>query len=220
MKSDTVVGALGKIRNSRRSTDGDMQSDCTTTDARAAAYNLQMPLIIDANNLLHTTMPQPLAGLDETRLCALLARGPWAGDHVTVVCDGAGSAMDMRASPSDAVDLRFAGHSRTADDVIIAMIDADSAPRRLVVVSNDREIRRAARRRRARAWSCEMLIGELARTAATSDRAVSDRPADQPLDRKQVDHWLEQFGVDGDKPIDPDEPQRRPWDFELDDELD
>lgn len=179
-----------------------------------------MPLIIDANNLLHTTMPQPLAGLNETRLCALLARGPWAGDRVTVVCDGASGTLDMRCSPSDAVELRFAGHRQTADDVIIAMIDADSAPRRLVVVSNDREIRRAARRRRARAWTCEMLIGELARTAAGGDRTSSDRPTDQPLDRGQVDHWLEQFGIDGDKPIDPDEPRRRLWDFDRDDELD
>ncbi len=180
-----------------------------------------MPLIIDANNLLHTTMPQPLAGLDESRLCALLARGPWAGDRVTVVCDGTGgSALDRRESPTDAVELRFAGHRRTADDVIIAMIDADTAPRRLVVVSNDREIRKAARRRRARAWSCEMLIGELARTAAASDRTSSGSPADQPLDSGQVDHWLEQFGLDGDQPIDPGERRRRPWDFEMDDELD
>jgi hypothetical protein len=179
-----------------------------------------MPLIVDANNLLHTTMPQPLAGLDESRLCALLARGPWAGDRVTVVCDGVGGPLDMRASPSDRVELRFAGPNRTADDVIIAMIDADTAPRRLVVVSNDREIRRAARRRRARAWSCEMLIGELARTGAGGDRSSAGLPADEPLDSGQVDHWLEQFGLDGDQPIDPNERRRRLWDFDMDDQLD
>ncbi len=47
--------------------------------------------------------------------------------------------------------VRFAAKSGSADELIEELIRADSAPRRLMVVSSDHRLQRAARRRKATA---------------------------------------------------------------------
>ena len=168
-----------------------------------------MPLIIDGNNLLHAPMPPALAGLDEARLCRLLADGPWRRRRMVVVCDGAPGPLQQVESPDAAVEIVYSGPNRSADDVIIKMIDSDSAPRRLVVVSNDRQIQRAARRRRAKVSTCEQFIRQLAAmaNAAAAEPAKPRKPRRPGLSETDVDEWLELFGLDGDQPLDqPDEP--------------
>lgn len=123
-----------------------------------------MSLIIDGYNLLHTTMPPVIAGLDEMTLCRLLAVSRWRGESVVVVCDGQ-PKPHAPASPVASVLLLYSGPGVSADDVIIQRIDADSTPRRLIVVSSDRQIQKAARRRRAQAWSSPRLVRELAKLA-------------------------------------------------------
>ena len=178
-----------------------------------------MPLIIDGNNLLHAPMPTILAGLDEARLCRLLAAGPWRGRRMVVVCDGAPGPMREVESPENAVELVHSGPNKTADDLIIAMVDKDSAPRRLVVVSNDRQIQRAARRRRSKVCSCEQFIRQLvaianAEAAGRANPQKPRRPAPGSLDANDVDAWLKEFGLDGDQPIDETD---QPWtDLEID----
>jgi len=104
-----------------------------------------MPLLVDCYNVLHVTMPPPLAGLDEGGLCrAIVAAGLHRDGTAVVVADGRPKPLGETASPVAGVELIYAGAERTADDVIIERIGADSAPRRLTVVTNDREIVRAA----------------------------------------------------------------------------
>ena len=104
-----------------------------------------MPLLIDCYNVLHAQKPVSLAGLEEASLCALLAASPWARSGVTVVCDGrpkphSPTPGELASSPGGGVELIFSGPGRSADDVIIGLIEKDSAPRRLTVVSSDRTI--------------------------------------------------------------------------------
>lgn len=161
-----------------------------------------MPLLIDCYNVLHTTMPASLAGLDEAGLCQALARSPWAGRRIVVVCDGVVKPHSPAASPAAGVQLVYSGPSRSADDVIISLIARDTAPRRLSVVTNDREIQKAARRRRAKVLSCERFIGALA--AAQGQRKVKpasagkkDRYGGAPaLSPGQVEQWMREFGID------------------------
>ena len=161
-------------------------------------------LLIDCYNLLHTAMPPALAGLDEDRLCRLLARGPARSrgrDHAVVVCDGVPKPGVPSESPVAGIELVYSGAGRTADDVIIERIDADSAPRRLVVVSTDHRIRRAARRR-ARAVTSDQFVGRLvellgARGAASGPPPRgSDKPAVDRLSESDVQAWLEAFDVE------------------------
>lgn len=155
-----------------------------------------MALLIDCYNLMHTTMPTQLAGLDEAGLC--MALGRWrGGGRIVVVCDGRVKPHGPEVSPAEGVELVYSGPSRSADDVIIAMIDADSAPRRLTVVSNDRAIQKAARRRRCRVMTCERLIGTLTARGANPAAKQGGRVMPTgPLSEDEVDRWLEQFGID------------------------
>lgn len=168
-----------------------------------------MPLIVDCYNLLHADMPPLLAGLDEARLCRLLDVSRYRGGAMTVVCDGGPKPGLAQRSPVESVELRYAGAGRSADAEIMAMIAADSAPRRLVVVSDDREIQQAARRRRAKVMPCPAMVAELARAAERLERAGHQRMHDQPnLPGGDVRAWAKLFGVDPDKPIDPRERKR------------
>ncbi|MFW6032614.1 MAG: hypothetical protein ACOCTI_04490, partial [Phycisphaeraceae bacterium] len=93
---------------------------------------------------------------------------------------------------------------------------ADSAPRRLIVVSSDHAVRRAARRRRATSWTSEQFLHELSIRLSTPPPEpappVKRRPGDMPPE--EVDRWLERFGFNPgelkDEPGEDDEPWP-PW---------
>jgi predicted RNA-binding protein with PIN domain len=155
-----------------------------------------MPLFIDCYNLLHATMPPSLAGLDEDGLCRVLAASPWAGDRIVVVCDGVVKPGTPSASPVSRVELIYSGPSKTADDVIIEMAAANSAPRRLYVVTDDREIQKAVKRRKAQVISTGAFIRALATSrpaGSTIDSTARHRPA---LPEGEVNQWLKEFGID------------------------
>ncbi|MEM8496081.1 MAG: NYN domain-containing protein [Planctomycetota bacterium] len=141
-----------------------------------------MPMLIDCYNVLHCAMPPMLAGLDVEGLCRALSKTRWAKtDEITIVADGRPNPLGTPTSPVGEVELIYSGGSslggRTADDVIIARIADDATPRRLTVVSSDREIRAAARHRRCTSWSTEdflsRLCGQLRRDAS---HARKDKP--------------------------------------------
>jgi uncharacterized protein len=156
-----------------------------------------MPILIDCYNVLHAEKPASLAGLGEASLCGLLAQSPWASGGVTVVCDGMPKPHSPAAREVEPVTLIFSGQGRSADDVIIGLIDADSAPRRLTVVSSDRTIRRAARRRRARDVSSEVFLEKLAQAMKRGGGGATapGKPSTGPLTDDHIDRWLDWFGI-------------------------
>ncbi len=87
---------------------------------------------------------------------------------------------------------------RPADEVIIEHIRANSAPRRLTVVSTDREIRQAARRRRCKSVTSQdfaVLLEKL--TEAPTQRRPSEPPEKtHGLSGKHVDEWMKEFGFE------------------------
>ncbi len=166
-----------------------------------------MPLIVDCYNVLYAPMPASLAGLDEAGLCRALARSVWRGQRVVVVCDGLVKPHGPDVSPVEGVELRYSGRGRSADDVIVELVDADSAPRRLTVVSSDRQVQKAARRRRCRVVSSEDFIRALAATPGAKHHGADDRRPLTPLSEQEVTRWLKRFGVDGAD----DKPEDRPW---------
>ena len=163
-------------------------------------------IIIDCYNLLHTTMPPSLAGLDERMLCRLLARAGYDRGRAMIICDGVVKPHAPESSDFDGIELVYSGPRRSADDLIVELVNADSAPRRLTVVTNDRQIQRAARRRRAKVRSCEALIQDLAAAAGGRSDAPTPSPSPKPdhvrLTDQQVQQWLDEFGLDGSTPPD------------------
>ena len=108
-----------------------------------------MKVLVDTMNALHKTgvLPPDLAGMDVQGLVVALSRGRWARNQVLLVCDG-NPPPGERTPHAGGIRTIYAGNRCEADDVIEQLIERSDAPTRLLVVSEDRRIIKAARRRR------------------------------------------------------------------------
>ena len=160
-----------------------------------------MPVLVDTYNLLHITgiLPPEYAGIDVHGLAAMIARSRYRRQQVTLICDGTPRSRESSAdAPSSRLRIVYAGPGREADDEITDLIDRDSAPRRLLVISNDHRIRQHARRRKARTLACETFLRRLvldARHASPGRKQASPRRPIEPLDEKQITAWYREFGI-------------------------
>lgn len=160
-----------------------------------------MPLIIDTMNVLHVTgvLPPDLAGLDVGDLPVLIRMSRYRSQQVTLVCDGTG-IPGVKAGRLGLITIRFAGRGRTADDVIIALVVKSSIPRRLLIVSSDNEVLRAARRRRCQVITSEMFLRNLAADIRDADRPAQRKVASKPtatsMTAEQVEKWIGIFNAD------------------------
>lgn len=156
-----------------------------------------MPLLLDAYNILHVVgvLPPDLAGIDLDELADLVADSRFRGDEAILVCDG---VPKRHAVTHPSVHVRFAGAGRTADETIVRLVRRSSAPKRITVVTSDREIVQAVRRRRAGVIPSDRFLAMLAEdhTRPGSPSRSSSTSAMHPSDRRQVDAWLRLFRVD------------------------
>jgi uncharacterized protein len=164
-----------------------------------------MSLLIDGYNLVYVA---GIVGrgvgpgtLQRSRLALLnfLAESldPAELTHTTVVFDSHDAPWGLpRQVEYHGITVRFATHYEEADDLIEELIRADSAPRRLVVVSSDHRLQRAARRRRANAVDSDVWYAELVRARRERQEASPQAPAQPavPLLEEDVNYWLRQFG--------------------------
>lgn len=155
-----------------------------------------MPLLIDTYNVLHTTgvLPPEMAGIDVGGLIRLISSSRYGRQLVTLVCDGTGPMPSSGGLPRR-IAVRFAGPGREADDLILELIEAASDRRRITVVTSDRAVATAARKRRCRTITSQTFLGQLLADAQTRPKPPDDRPTGR-LDKKRVDQWIEQFGLD------------------------
>ena len=172
--------------------------------------------IIDGYNVLHASrwLASSWKGVDRQRFCMLLARlAQHQGQRITVVFDALPSDSAPVFPAPAPLEVIYSGHDRTADDVIIQMVNDSSGPRDLTVVSSDRQIRSAAKRR-----GCKLLrAGEFIKSAArqlAQAKNLAENPAEptekhKGLTRAQTRQWLIEFGLDPDRDDDPYEKMRR-----------
>jgi len=159
-----------------------------------------VPVIVDGNNLLHVARQAEQAGplLGRSLLCHKLGR--WAQrrrERVHVIFDGPAPNQELAEQiRGPIIQVSYSGSS-TADAVLKSILESDSAARRLLV-SSDREIARAARRRRARVmrsdefWALVRL--DLARPLPPR---VEPREKWAGLEPAATDQWLREFGLEG-----------------------
>jgi predicted RNA-binding protein with PIN domain len=130
-----------------------------------------MHYLIDGYNLLHAMgiirgRPGP-TGLEKARLRLLGLLGGTYGEEagqVTIVFDAAG-ALPGATEFKDykGLQVRFAGRRQEADDLIEFLIEHDSAPKKLHVISDDHRIQQAARRRQCIVLGCADYVDWLDR---------------------------------------------------------
>ena len=157
-----------------------------------------MRYVIDGYNLLyamglvHARMGPH--GLEKARL-ALLGRLHASGEApaVTVVFD-AGHAPPRAQAEQDHQGVRVLfALQREADDLIEELIRHDSAPRGLTVVSDDRRVRRAARRRHCAVLGCLDFLDQLSRPALPAAPPDEAPAKPQGVSREEAQHWLREF---------------------------
>jgi predicted RNA-binding protein with PIN domain len=118
-------------------------------------------LLVDGYNVAKTAWPD--LGLEEQRsrlvraLDGLVAR---SGASAEVVFDGPEEAVVTGRQGTPSVNVRYSG-GELADDVVVGLVDAFPPDRPVVVVSNDREVRDAARGRAANVIGSDTLIALL-----------------------------------------------------------
>ncbi|MCL2701699.1 MAG: NYN domain-containing protein [Phycisphaerae bacterium] len=201
-----------------------------------------MPYLIDGNNLLHA-LKKAGSELPRSGLCALLSAlsqrpprvaarretvapadrrrsdGTRTAHAVTVVFDGpAPQGALAKQIQTPGVRVLYAAPEK-ADEVIVRLIAADTAPRRLIVVSTDREIRKAARRRRCTSRLSEEFIDDLLRATRPGGFTSPAEPPQkyQGLSADQTRQWLTEFGYppeddEGDDEEEDDDEDDGEWD--------
>ena len=162
-----------------------------------------MRYLIDGYNLLHATGhlsgkvgPQ---GLEKARLALLSHLAVFARTEavVTVVFDARNAPRSVAAEQDyQGVSVRYALDGE-ADDLIEELIRQDAAPRSLTVVSDDRRLKEAARRRDCPMQGCLDFYETAGQTPRTPPAAATMRGPGK-LSEQEVQAWLEAFGTDSD----------------------
>ena len=162
-----------------------------------------MPVLVDGYNLLRAVQKsdEDFQQLNEVGLCRILSEYfRRVRTHGHVVFDGTGpfDKTDMeRLAGFDNLEVYFSGPNLDADEVIEEKIQDNTAPKSLVVVSTDRELRTAALKRKAVSIRSEIfwlnLIQHLDRKQKPS---LEPRAKREGITEAETDQWLEYFNAD------------------------
>ena len=172
-----------------------------------------MSLLIDGYNLLHASgilgRGRGPGFLERSRQALLnflaesLDEKELAG--CTVVFDASDSAPKglPRTLTHRGITVKFASGMPSADELIEELIQVSTTPRKLIVVSSDHRLHRAAKRRKATPVdSDEWFRGVVRRRVERRD--VPEHPNAKPpapSTATEINHWLRVFGVtSGDQP--------------------
>ena len=127
----------------------------------------------------------------------------------TVVFDASDSAPKglPRTLSHRGIVVKYASGLPSADELIEQLIQADTSPRKLVVVSSDHRLQRAAKRRKATpvdsdVWFHDTLRRRIARQQSLAEPSNLMKPP-APSTESEVRFWMRTFGV----PIDEAVPQ-------------
>ncbi|MEX0936703.1 MAG: NYN domain-containing protein [Pirellulales bacterium] len=171
---------------------------------RLFAHCPAMAYLIDGYNLLHVTgifgRGRGPHGLERSRKALLnflaASLSPSELSQTTVVFDAAAAPPGLpRTQVHQGITVRFAANYDDADALIEELIEQHSAPRRLVVVSSDHRLHRAARRRKAKPIDSEDWYSQLLRKRHSTARPT-DKPDAKPTappSEAQVQYWVDEF---------------------------
>jgi len=165
--------------------------------------------IIDGHNLLHFIQKTDacrdvaLAGLEgsksirDVELCRIIGRYlKQISQSGEIIFDGTGPRDKSGFDNISNLEVFFAGLGTDTDTVIEDKIGANTAPRRLTIVSSDRRLRKAARARKAISVKSEVfwnsVQNQLSRKKTTKEPAAKRRG----LSDGETKQWLEFFGLE------------------------
>ena len=161
-----------------------------------------MPVIIDGYNLLRSIQNiEESTFISDIGLCRILdSYFGLAGDKAEIIFDGIGPPNKSEFSNIKNIEISFSGRTSDCDTIIEHRIQDSTAPKRLTIVSSDRRLRDAARRRKAASVKSEdfweMMKKQLSRRRPGKEPAAKR----SGLTESETELWLETFGLDRQRP--------------------
>ncbi|OXU14133.1 NYN domain-containing protein [Sedimentisphaera salicampi] len=163
-----------------------------------------MRYLIDGHNLVFAmkNSGEQLAGFEVHHAADLLCKALESylvkrNERAVLYFDGTGPIDKSFYNCLSNVEVCFSGEDYEADDFLVEDIEDDSGPSSLVVVSNDRQVRDAARRSKALIklsndfWLD--LVEDINRKPPKKKEPEAKRKGIDPC---EVDQWLDYFGID------------------------
>lgn len=157
-----------------------------------------MPVLIDGYNLLRAAQKILEQGdFADADLCVVLCEFlRRVHDNGTIVFDGIGPPNKQGLMGLDRLEVIFSGRNVEADSVIEQYIRENSAPKRLVVVSSDRRIRTAAKRRKCPDISAGDFWLQICNTVEKQLPTPEPKAKRIGIGEKETDRWMKAFGLD------------------------
>jgi predicted RNA-binding protein with PIN domain len=163
-----------------------------------------MHYLIDGYNLMHAAglMKDRFGpgGLEKARRAIVGVLAGSLGDearHTTIVFDARVPPADsahQQTSPTHGVHVEFAAGDEGADAQIERLIAEESTPKQLTVVSSDRRIRTAAKRRGAFSLDSEAFWDRFVARRRRRTRSDAAEPPEKPGRRsRDADQWIREF---------------------------
>jgi predicted RNA-binding protein with PIN domain len=162
-------------------------------------------LLIDGYNLLHKDgVLKNLAerSLEAAReeLLASIANYRTGGIEIVVVFDGQGASGHRKSSSRPGIQVRFSRPPKTADQVILEILEKESRRSSLTVVTSDKkDIGRIAAAEGVRWISSETFLRRLGRTGSKGRRREREHEKPPATSPAEVEYWLKRFDPDPDK---------------------
>ncbi|MHC4640600.1 MAG: NYN domain-containing protein [Planctomycetota bacterium] len=156
-------------------------------------------IIIDGHNLLHSIvkLSDEAESINDVQLCWIISRYLMAiRKQGEIIFDGTGPRDKTPFDNIANLEVVFAGLGSDADTAIENKIIANSAPRRLTVVSSDRRLRDAARARRATSVKSEVFWDNLHKQLRRKRPVKEPEGKRMGLSDSETRQWLDFFGIE------------------------
>jgi predicted RNA-binding protein with PIN domain len=157
-----------------------------------------MPILIDGYNLLRAIQKrESMASLDEAGLIRILTDYlRRTRDRGQIIFDGIGPPDKSALGGFRNIEVFFSGQQTDADAVIEEKIEDNTAPRSLVVVSSDRRLVAAAKRRKALSLGADLFWAAVCKLMEKEPPRPEPKEKRHGITESETNHWMDLFGMD------------------------
>ena len=155
--------------------------------------------IIDGHNLLHSIVKisDDESSINDHQLCLIISRYlKTIREKGEIIFDGTGPRDKTPFDNITNLEVLFAGLGTDADTLIENKIKANTAPKRLSIVSTDRRLRDAARTRKATAIKSEVFWDNLQKQLSQKKPVKEPEAKRSGLTESETRQWLDIFGIE------------------------
>ena len=163
------------------------------------AVIFDMPFIVDGYNLLHSIQKntEGAESINEVQLCHIIGRYVRIlGDKAEIIFDGVGPPEKTPFENVYNTEVIFSGAGTDADTIIENKINANSAPKRLIIVSSDLRIRKAAKTRKAASLKSEQFWTDLQKKIDRKRTVKEPAQKRNGLSESETKQWLKFFDIE------------------------